>query len=229
MAIVSQAYVVRCWNCLNDFEAIEAVWCNCDPRKPSKLCPFCLQCFCPADDNYKTNFWDLAPEALKEEVALLERSQDRLGEILVRNQKLTTPELLRALVEQKRTGDLLGKILVQKGWVSQNDIEEGLRYQGYKPLVDTDGDEVHATPGADQSVPQETLNYLLTLGAKKGASDIHIEPAGDELGVKFRIDGYFYKLKPLPEDRPRAVVGKRSARYFASIRPAMEYPKRVGP
>ncbi len=199
MAKVSQAYVVRCWNCLNDFEAIEAVWCNCDPRNPTKLCPFCLQCFCPAADDYKSNFWELAPDSLKEEVAILERSQDRLGEILIRNQKLTTPELLRALMEQKRTGDLLGKILVEKGWVSQSDIEGGLRYQGYKPLVDTDGEEIQATPVADQSVPQETLNYLLTLGAKKGASDIHIEPADGELGVKFRIDGYFYKLKPLPK------------------------------
>ncbi len=139
MAKTSQAYVVRCWNCLNDFEAIEAVWCNCDPRNPTKLCPFCLQCFCPADDGYKTNFWELAPDTLKEEEAILERSQDRLGEILIRNQKLTTPELLRALMEQKRTGDLLGKILVEKGWVSQSDIDGGLRYQGYTPRVDTDG------------------------------------------------------------------------------------------
>jgi type II secretory ATPase GspE/PulE/Tfp pilus assembly ATPase PilB-like protein len=208
MAKASQAYVVRCWNCLNDFEAIEAVWCNCDPRKPSKLCPFCLQCFCPSDEDYQRNFWSLAPDSLKEEVAILERSQDRLGEILIRNQKLTTPELLRALVEQKRTGDLLGKILVQKGWVSQSDIDDALRYQGYKPLVDMDGAEVPATPVADQSGPPETLNYLLTLGAKKGASDIHIEPTGEDLAVKFRIDGYFYKLKPLPRTALEPLAAK---------------------
>jgi len=208
MAKTSQAYVVRCWNCLNDFEAIEAVWCNCDPRKPSKLCPFCLQCSCPADEDYKHNFWALAPDSLKEEVAILERSQDRLGEILIRNQKLTTPELLRALVEQKRTGDLLGKILVQKGWVSASDIDEALRYQGYKPLVDVNGAEVQASPSDNQSVPQETLNYLLTLGAKKGASDIHIEPTQDEVAIKFRIDGYFYKLKPLPRDALEPLAAK---------------------
>ena len=205
----SQAYVVRCWNCLNDFEAIEAVWCNCDPRKPTKLCPFCLQCFCPSDEDYKREFWALAPDSLKEEVAILERSQDRLGEILIRNQKLTTPELLRALVEQKRTGDLLGKILEKNGWVSASDIDDALRYQGYKPLVDIDGAEVQANPAVSESTsPQETLNYLLTLGAKKGASDIHIEPSEDEVGVKFRIDGYFYKLKPLPRGSLEPLAAK---------------------
>jgi len=49
----AEIYTVRCWNCLNDFEAVEAVWCSCDPKHPTKLCPFCLHCFCPADDEYK--------------------------------------------------------------------------------------------------------------------------------------------------------------------------------
>ena len=80
-------------------------------------------------------------------------------------------------MEQKRTGDLLGKIPGREGVGEPERIDGGLRYQGYKPLVDTDGEEIQAAPVADPSVPQETLNYLLTLGAKKGASDIHIEPA----------------------------------------------------
>jgi type II secretory ATPase GspE/PulE/Tfp pilus assembly ATPase PilB-like protein len=220
MPKASQVYVVHCWNCLNDFEAVEAVWCNCDPRRPTKLCPFCLQCFCPADEDYKRSFWAAAPNTLKEEVAILERSQDRLGEILIRNQKLTTPELLKALVEQKRTGGLLGKILVQQGWVSQSDIDDALRYQGYKPLVDMQGAEVKAAPEPTGGTPQEILNYLLTLGAKKGASDIHIDPAESEVAVKFRIDGYFYKLNPLPRSSLDPLLEK--IRSFFRLDPTRE-------
>ncbi len=35
--MATEIYTVRCWNCLNNFEAIEAVWCSCDPKHPSKL------------------------------------------------------------------------------------------------------------------------------------------------------------------------------------------------
>ena len=193
----TETYTVRCWNCLNDFEAVEAVWCSCDPKHPSKLCPFCLSCFCPADANYKREFWEGAPQALKDEVAMLERSLDRLGEILIRNQKLKTPQLLKALQEQERTGGLLGKILLEKGLVTQADIDEALRYQGYQPLVDTHGLEVTPAPVSATTSPGEILEHLLGLAARKGASDIHLEPSDDELSIKLRIDGLFYKIKPL--------------------------------
>jgi type IV pilus assembly protein PilB len=194
----AEKYVVRCWNCLNDFESVEAVWCSCDPKHPSKLCPFCLHCFCPADDGYKRRFWDNAPAALQDEVAMLERSLDRLGEILVRNQKLKTPQLLQALREQERTGGLLGKILLQRGWVTQFDIDDALRYQGYQPLVDTQGLELTPAPQSASGNPVQLLEYLLALGARKGASDIHLEPSASEIAIKLRIDGVFYKVKPLP-------------------------------
>jgi type IV pilus assembly protein PilB len=190
----------RCWNCLNDFEAVEAVWCSCDPKHPSKLCPFCLHCFCPADEVYKRTFWDGAPASLKDEVSMLERSLDRLGEILIRNQKLKTPQLLQALREQERTGGLLGKILIQKGWVTQQDIDNALRYQGYQPLVDTQGLELTPAPQSAASNPAQLLHFLLSLAARKGASDIHLEPSAGDLSIKLRIDGLFYKVKPLKSD-----------------------------
>ncbi len=195
--MATELYKVRCWNCLNDYEAVEAVWCSCDPRHPSKLCPFCLHCFCPADEGYKRDFWASAPQSMKDEVSMLERSLDRLGEILIRNQKLKTPQLLQALQEQERTGGLLGKIVLAKGWVTQSDIDDALRYQGYQPLVDTQGLELTPAPAADPNNPGQVLEHLLSLGAKKGASDIHLEPTQVDLSIKLRIDGLFYKVKPL--------------------------------
>ena len=194
--MATEIYTVRCWNCLNNFEAIKAVWCSCDPKHPSKLCPFCLSCFCPADAAYKRTFWDGAPQALKDETSMLERSLDRLGEILIRNQKLKTPQLLEALQKQERTGGLLGKILLENELVTQNDIDDALRYQGYQPLVDTQGLEVTPAPSTSTN-PSEILEHLLGLAARKGASDIHLEPTDTELAIKLRIDGLFYKIRPL--------------------------------
>ena len=198
--IAEKIFRVRCWNCLNDYDAVEAVWCSCDPKQPSKLCPFCLHCFCSADDNYKRLFWEAAPQALRDEVSMLERSLDRLGEILIRNQKLRTPLLLQALQEQEKSGELLGKILVQNGWVTEEDIEDALKHQGYQPLVDPQGVEVTPTANQSDKDPQEILNHLMNLAAKKGASDLHIEPMPEEIAVKLRIDGLFYKVKPLDKE-----------------------------
>lgn len=202
-----QAYSVRCWNCLSDFDAASAVWCSCDPKSPTKLCPFCFHCACQADEDYRRDFWTAAPQALRDEVASLQKSRDRLGEILIRNQKLSTPELIEALADQKRTGGLLGKILVQKGLTTQADIDDALRYQGYKPLVDTHGVEVGGS-NVPSSSPGELLNYLLTLGAKKGASDIHIEPGDGELNIKYRIDGFFYRVNPFSRDLLEPLLGQ---------------------
>ena len=194
---MAETYVVSCWNCQNDFEAIEAVWCSCDPKHPSKLCPFCLSCFCPADAAYKRDFWDAAPQSLKDEVAILERSLDRLGEILIRNQKLKTPQLLAALREQESSGELLGKILIDNNCVSQPDIDNALKYQGYQPLVESEAFEVTTTPTDAVSNPNEILEKLLGLAARKGASDIHLDPTPKALSIKLRVDGLFYKIKPL--------------------------------
>ena len=139
---------------------------------------------------------------------MLERSLDRLGEILIRNQKLRTPLLLQALQEQEKSGELLGKILVQNGWVTEEDIEDALKHQGYQPLVDPQGVEVTPTPSQSDQDPQEILNHLMNLAAKKGASDIHIEPTPDEIAVKLRIDGLFYKVKPLEKSILAPLLGK---------------------
>ena len=98
---MAEAYFVTCWNCLGEFDAVAAVWCSDDPKNPTKLCPFCLRCFCDATSEYKQRFWHRAPAQLVEELQTLGRSQDRLGDILIRMKRITTPQLLEALVEQR--------------------------------------------------------------------------------------------------------------------------------
>jgi type II secretory ATPase GspE/PulE/Tfp pilus assembly ATPase PilB-like protein len=200
LALVSQAsYLVTCWNCLGEFDAAGAVWCSDDPKNPTKLCPFCLRCFCEASAEYKQQFWRHAPALLVEELQTLSRSQDRLGDILIRMKKITTPQLLEALVEQRDTGRKLGEILVRRRMVDRDDVDAALRTQGVNRLQDTKGG---LEPGGrywDQSDPETILDYLLALGARKRASDVSLEPRPDQIAVRYRIDGFSFRVDSIPK------------------------------
>lgn len=192
-------YPVTCWNCLGEFDALGAVWCSDDPKNPTKLCPFCLRCFCEASAEYKTQFWRHAPPALVEELQMLGRSLDRLGDILIRVKKITTPQLLEALVEQRDTGRKLGEILVDRCYVSREDVEAALRSQGTNRLTDT---KAGGDPGAvywRQSSPDGVLDYLLALGARKRASNVSLEPQPEQVAVRYRIDGFSFRVDPIPK------------------------------
>ncbi len=208
MALKSEAYLTTCWNCLGEFDALAAVWCSDDPKNPTKLCPFCFRCFCEASERYKREFWKRAPPRLQEELQTLTRSKDRLGDILIRMRKLTTPQLLDVLVEQKETGRKLGEILVDRQLVKAEDIAAALKSQGVNPLTDTAGVAYAASPVWDQSGPDAIIQYILSLAARKGASDVHIEPAEDAVSVKYRIDGFFFRVDPIPKRYQTALTQK---------------------
>jgi type IV pilus assembly protein PilB len=193
-----ETYAVKCWNCLGEFDALNAVWCSHDPKNPTKLCPFCFRCFCDASEKYKQEFWKHAPPRLQDELVTLNKSKDRLGDVLIRLKKITTPQLLEALVEQKESGQRLGEILVRRGVVRPDDVESAVRSQGTSPLVDTLGVAYAGSPTWDQSGPDAIIDYLLNLGARRGASDLHIEPKDDAISVKFRIDGFYFRVDPIP-------------------------------
>ncbi|MDR0868533.1 MAG: hypothetical protein LBP75_08710 [Planctomycetota bacterium] len=52
-----------------------------------------------------------------------------LGQLLIKNGKLTEPVLNQALAEQKESGLPLGQILRKKGWAEQDDIAAALKQQ----------------------------------------------------------------------------------------------------
>jgi type II secretory ATPase GspE/PulE/Tfp pilus assembly ATPase PilB-like protein len=197
---VAQGYSVTCWNCLGEYDASAAVWCSDDAKNPTKLCPFCLRCFCSASAEYKEQFWRDAPPQLIDELETLTRSGDRLGEILIRTKKLTTPQLLEALVEQRQSGGKLGEILTQRGLVSRQDVEDALRDQGTKRQEPTQAAAAQAaTPYWHQSSPDSVLDAVLALGARKRASDVILEPQPDGVAIRYRVDGFSFRVDPVPK------------------------------
>lgn len=124
-------YLVQCWNCLGEFDAVAAVWCGCSSVTPTKICPFCMLCFCGADPLYVSHFWEGAPGSLEAERADLGKTRQRLGDLLVREGAVTEEDLARALERKADSGERLGEALVSIGALSAEELEVWLgRHQG---------------------------------------------------------------------------------------------------
>ncbi|HET9314481.1 MAG TPA: hypothetical protein VFQ51_02785, partial [Vicinamibacteria bacterium] len=199
MPVVAETYPATCWSCLGEFDALTAPWCSHDPRLPSKQCPGCGRCFCEAGEKYKQAFWHRAPAPLLDELEILSRGTDRLGEELVRSGRLATDDLLRALVVRRLSGDPLIAILQNEGLVPPLEIAEALKRSGAKTLLDTEGAEYSTKLVCEGDNPGALLQYLLSLGARRAASDVQLEARADGVAVRYRIDGFAFKIDPLPK------------------------------
>jgi type IV pilus assembly protein PilB len=126
---MTEEYSIQCWSCLGEFDAVSSVWCSCDPKNPSKLCPYCLQCFCNASEEYLRRFWEYAPPTLQQERTSLRKIKDRLGELLVRAQVVTVEDMLFALGQQGETNEKLGQILVNNKLITPEELDLFLQMQ----------------------------------------------------------------------------------------------------
>jgi type II secretory ATPase GspE/PulE/Tfp pilus assembly ATPase PilB-like protein len=207
---ITETYPATCWNCLGEFDAVAAAWCSHDPRLPSKLCPSCQRCFCQASDKYKQEFWRRAPAPLLEELEILSRNRDRLGEVLIQMGKLTASQLLTALILQSnRLGEpTLAQVLREERMVTDEDIEAAIKTRGGTPLTDTRGARYSPQVVCDGNDPQAIIQYLLSLAVRRGASELHIEPREDGIAVKYRIDGVSFRLDPIPKKFEADLVRK---------------------
>jgi len=229
----------------------------------------------------------------------------RLGDLLVEGGLITPAQLQNALQEQKRTGERLGQILVNLGYITEDTLGEFLGTQLGIPYVSLENyvldprvvnlipeniartyqlvaiacnntsltvamadplnifamDEVRkrtslqvapvvgipseirkvidqyygasasveeVIKGIDlesvgvgeeirleqlQRIAEETpviklVNLIIMQALRDRASDIHIEPAGDSLRIRFRIDGILHEVMNLPRRLHPAVVSR---------------------
>lgn len=166
---MSEEYLVQCWYCLGEYDAGSAVWCSCDPKNPTKLCPYCLQCFCRATDEYKGRFLQYAPASLLEERSSLRKIKDRLGELLARSQIVSVEELLAALAQQTETGEKLGQILVNNQLISAQELDLFLEMQSL-PVPAEFSEEYVDVPMLQRLNPEYCLQQkILPLKVFQGA------------------------------------------------------------
>jgi type IV pilus assembly protein PilB len=96
--------------------------------------------------------------------------------------------------------------------------------QSYKALADvahhvkefeltTTARVVEIDPALQQAVDQnapvvQVVNLILTQALRDRASDVHIEPRGDEIKVRMRIDGALHDVLTLPAEMGAAIVSR---------------------
>lgn len=121
---VKVEYIVRCWHCTAQFDAAREPFCS--HRDPTKICPFCLRCFCDSPDEYKADFIKRSPkDLLAEKFKLQDRKDMRLGELLIQAGKITEPQLQIAIAKQnilRRRKKRLGEILVMMNLISHDEL-----------------------------------------------------------------------------------------------------------
>jgi len=122
-------YLIGCPTCTGEFDAASAIWCSCDPQNPTKLCPFCLSCFCEAQESFREAFWRDAPKELLEERVALKGARLLLGDMLVRAGVISVDNLVQGLKLQKAQNIRLGDALISLGFLTKERMDEFLRVQ----------------------------------------------------------------------------------------------------
>jgi type IV pilus assembly protein PilB len=106
----------------------------------------------------------------------------------------------------------------------ESDIRRAID-NGYRALADVDqyvrafessaAEQLHrasasvtAHSAGDDAPVVQVVNLVITQGLRDRASDIHFEPQGDRLRVRFRIDGALHDVLALPSDIGPALVSR---------------------
>ena len=120
------------------------------------------------------------------------RRKIRLGELLVQNQVLTEEQLAAALIEQRRTGRKLGRVLGDLGMVSENSLHEFLAKHLQVPFVDLK--QVRIDREAVRLLPEPLARRYRALVLQKDARGLLVgmaDPADlhayDELQGKLKL------------------------------------------
>ena len=93
---------------------------------------------------------------------ILKKSNIKIGKLLLYAGKINHEQLDEALEEQKVTNAQLGEIVVNKGWLKQEDIVEVLQLQYGFPKVDLNKYEIKKD--AATLIPQNIINKYKLIG-----------------------------------------------------------------
>lgn len=115
-------------------------------------------------------------------------SRPRLGELLVRDQKLSQRDLDQALVAQAEMGGLLGRVLVRLGVLSEGDVAQALSLQLDIKLV-----AAAEFPDLAVDVPGLQSGYLVT----HGILPLHVSDGSLEVAMAVPQDAFLIKALSL--------------------------------
>lgn len=107
---------------MTEFDAVSAG--DCSHSNPTRICPFCLKCFCSASEAYKKKYMNNCPKEL-----LAESNTERnslylkIGELLVKAGKISVEQLGTALDKQRLVNKKLGEILIMMSLITPDELQ----------------------------------------------------------------------------------------------------------
>jgi type II secretory ATPase GspE/PulE/Tfp pilus assembly ATPase PilB-like protein len=105
-----------------EFDAATAA--DCSHVTPTKICPFCLKCFCDASQEYKDKYLKNCPEELLHAVEIQQDSLYlKIGEILVKAGKISIEQLDKALDKQRIVNKKLGEVLIMMSLITPDELQ----------------------------------------------------------------------------------------------------------
>ena len=108
-------------------------------------------------------------------------TRKRIGEILIEEGHLEPHDLQKALEIQKQQGGLVGEILVQQGWVTEEQLMTGLSKQLSLPFIELSNYNVSRS--ALGAIPKEVAERYLCFPFDQDEQEIFVamgDPSNEE-------------------------------------------------
>jgi type II secretory ATPase GspE/PulE/Tfp pilus assembly ATPase PilB-like protein len=117
-----EVYIIKCWHCMTEFDAVTAA--DCSHSSPTKICPFCLKCFCNASEDYKKKYVKNCPmELLADGGPPPDALYLKIGEILIKAGKISYEQLSKALDKQRLLNKKLGEVLIMMSLITPDELQ----------------------------------------------------------------------------------------------------------
>ena len=133
---------------------------------------------------------------------------DPLDFMIVDNLKqLTKMDLVIHCSTKVDINDGIERLYVKKGDGKEEEIEK-VEGSGGTDFFSTADDLDTLKSKAAEAPVVKLVNQMIDEAAKKGASDIHLDPREDRLSIRFRVDGKLYEMETPPQEMQAAIISR---------------------
>ncbi|VAX08151.1 MSHA biogenesis protein MshE [hydrothermal vent metagenome] len=142
-------------------------------------------------------------------MSVVHRKKIRLGDLLVANQIITEDQLMQALADQKKTGQKLGRTLIDTGLVSEQQMLELLSAQLKLPFIDLK--QFNYEPDTIRLIPETMARRYRVIALKENPDGSLLVGMSDPTDI-FAYDELSKRLK-----RPLHLAVAREAEILETI------------
>src|SRR5688500_12035421 len=147
--------------------------------------------------------YEAVPVAYVDERTLLVAMADPANVLAIDDIAIMTGLEVRAAVASRE--DISGLI---SRITRLDDVVEDVSFGGEESFDDGPAEIVDLRDSADDQPVIKLVNQVIAQAVEQGASDVHLEPDGKDLRVRFRIDGVLLETTTIPKRMVSGVISR---------------------